>query len=118
MKAKYPKDTQKYQKHYSEKGLFAKIGKAFKKAGEKVVYNVLLLYYVMVNKDTPLHHKATIIGALGYFILPLDMIPDFLPFAGFTDDLAAIMTCINVVNANITPLIRQKTEQKMKENTH
>ncbi|MBR5835137.1 MAG: DUF1232 domain-containing protein [Bacteroidales bacterium] len=103
-----PEDLEKYQKHYSEKGLFAKIGKVFRKAGEKVIYHALLLYYVLVDKNTPFHHKATIVGALGYFIFPMDIVPDFLPIAGFADDLAAIMACIKAVNANITPEIRDK----------
>ena len=103
-----PKDLEKYQKHYSEKGLFSKVGKVFRKAGEKVIYHALLLYYVLIDKDTPLHHKAAIIGALGYFIFPIDIVPDFMPIVGFSDDLAAILACIKAVNANLTPAIRDK----------
>ena len=50
---------------------------------------------------------------MGYFILPLDLLPDLIPVLGFTDDLAAILACIRSVKANITPAIRQKAAQKL-----
>ena len=91
MDDKTPKDVTQYQKHYSEKGLLEKIGATFKKAGLKVIYYVLLLYYVLNDENTPMQHKMIIIGALGYLILPVDLIPDFIPVAGFTDDAAALL---------------------------
>ena len=48
-------------------------------------------------------------------ILPVDLIPDFIPVAGFTDDLGAIMTVYNMVKNNITPEIEEKVEQKIDE---
>lgn len=112
-KASTMNDIQKYQKHYSESGLFSKIGKACKRAGIKGMYLVLLLFYVLKDKKTPLDQKAMILGALGYFILPTDLIPDLIPILGFTDDIAAMMACIRTVRANITPEIRQKAVQKL-----
>ena len=115
MKAKYPKDTQKYQKHYSDKGLFDKIGRVFKRVGIKAIYYVLLLFYVVKDKNTPLKDKLVILGALGYFIFPTDIIPDFIPIVGFTDDIAAILACIKAVKSNITPAVKELATKKLND---
>ena len=115
MKTKYPKHTQKYQKHYSDEGLFKKIGKVFKKVGMKATYYVLILFYVVKDKNTPLKDKMVILGALGYFIVPVDMIPDFIPLAGFTDDIAALVACIKAVKANITPAVKEQALKKLND---
>lgn len=108
METKTPQDLEKYQKHYSEEGLLDKISKTFKKAGLKVIYYVLLLYYVLMDENTPFQQKMLIIGALGYFILPVDIIPDFIPAAGFADDAAAIVACLKTVRDNVTPEVKKK----------
>ena len=113
MDDKTPKDVTRYQKHYSEKGLLEKIGATFKKAGLKVIYYVLLLYYVLNDENTPMQHKMIIIGAVGYFILPVDLIPDFIPVAGFTDDAAALLACLKTVSENVTPEIKAKAINKL-----
>lgn len=112
---KAPKDLKPYAEHYSEKNLWKKIGKVAKKAGLKTVYMVLLLYYVLMSDKTPTKYKAMIIGALGYFILPLDMIPDFVPAVGYTDDVAAIAGAILAVAKCISPEIEAQAKTKLKE---
>ena len=59
--------------------------------------------------------KTTIIGALGYFILPLDILPDFIPMVGFTDDLSAILLALHAVWKNITPEIKAMAAAKASE---
>jgi uncharacterized membrane protein YkvA (DUF1232 family) len=86
-----------------------------KKAGAKVVYCALLLYYVLKSSSVPTEDKLIIIGALGYFILPLDLIADFIPIAGYTDDLAALIACYKAVKNNITPEIKQQAQNKYSE---
>ena len=54
------------------------------------MYAVLLLYYTLQKPEVPKKTKAVIIGALGYFILPVDLIPDMMLGVGFTDDLGAL----------------------------
>ena len=115
MKAKYPKDTRKYQKHYTDDGLFNKIGKAFKRVGMKIIYYILLLFYVVKDSNTPLKDKMVILGALGYFIFPADFIADFIPFVGFTDDIAAIVACISTIKSNITPAIKELARKKLND---
>lgn len=108
-------DLVKYEKNYSEDGLWKKIGNVAKKAGLKTVYMVLLLYYVLISDSTPKKYKAMIIGALGYFILPLDAIPDFVPAVGYTDDMAAIAGAILAVAKCISPEIEAQAKAKLEE---
>ena len=108
-------DLVKYEKNYSEDGLWKKIGNVAKKAGLKTVYMVLLLYYVLISDSTPKKYKAMIIGALGYFILPLDAIPDFVPAVGYTDDAAAIAGAILAVAKCISPEIEAQAKAKLEE---
>ncbi len=110
-----PKNIERYQKHYSESRLLSKIGRAFRKAGLKVIYPVLLLYYVLTDGNTPVSHKITIVGTLGYFILPFDLLPDLLPFLGYTDDAAALLACLKTIYSNITPQVRSKAQKKLQD---
>ena len=69
--------------------------------------DLLAAYYCAFDRDTPLPVKATLVGALAYFVLPLDAIPDVLPVIGFTDDAAVLATAIRLVANHISPLHRQ-----------
>lgn len=104
-----------YSKHYSEKSLFEKIMKFAKKAGIKVVYTVLLLYYTMTKKDVPAWAKTMIIGALGYFILPFDIIPDTIPVAGFTDDYGVLAAALAAVAMHIDDEVKDDARKKLKD---
>lgn len=108
-----PKDIEKYQKHYNEQDLARKLKKAARKAGIKVIYLALLLYYVLKSPSVTKADKSKIWGALGYFILPIDLIPDFLPVAGYTDDLAALLWAFWSVAKNVTPEIKAQAEEKL-----
>ena len=57
------------------------------KAGQSVIYASLLLFYVLQRPDVPKRVKIIVIGALAYFIAPIDAIPDFIAGIGYTDDL-------------------------------
>ncbi|MCR5395121.1 MAG: DUF1232 domain-containing protein [Bacteroidales bacterium] len=103
------------QKHYSEEGLWDKVKSVAKKAGIKVIYLALLLYYTATAESTPTAKKGIIYGALGYFILPIDLIPDVIPVAGFSDDLAALLACAAAVASCITPEIKQQAKDKLTE---
>lgn len=103
------------KQHYSEKGLWEKIAGVAKMAGLKVVYLALVLYYTATADTTPMSKKSLIYGALGYFILPIDLIPDVIPGVGFSDDLAALVACVTTVAICITADIRKKSESKLTE---
>ena len=98
----------KYRPYYNKEALGSKLLSSARLAGKKVVYYVLLLYYVLQSGTTKMADKAKIIGALGYFILPTDFIPDIMPVVGYTDDLAALAWCIYSVAKNVTPEIKEK----------
>ena len=113
METKQPKDVKVYQKYYSESEFWKKLGKVAVVAGCKLIYCALLLYYVLKSPDVLLKDKAMIIGALGYFILPIDLIPDFIPVVGYADDMAALAACYNAVKDNVTPEIEQQAQEKL-----
>ena len=69
-------DYSSYGCYFSNSGLWNKVKSVAQKAGVKVVYAVLLLYYVTIDENVSAGDKAKIYGALGYFILPIDFIPD------------------------------------------
>lgn len=110
-----PKDIEKYQEHYSEPKFAGKLAKVAKSAGRKMVYAALLLYYVLKSPSVKKGDKTTIVGALGYFILPLDILPDFIPMVGFSDDLSAILLALHAVWKNITPEIKAMAAAKASE---
>ncbi len=112
---KAPKDIEKYRKHYDEGKFGAKLPKVARKAGSKLVYAVLLLYYVLQSPGVTKADKTKIYGALGYFLLPLDILPDFIPLAGYTDDLTAVIWAVHTVWKNITPEIRAKAAGKTRQ---
>ena len=68
---------------------------------------LLAAYYCAFDRNTPLPVKATLVGALAYFILPVDAIPDVLPVIGFTDDAAVLATAIKLVASHIRPAHRE-----------
>ncbi len=102
-----------YSDHYNEKSLWNKLGEVAKLSGLKVVYPVLLLYFVMKDKNVDLKTKAIVVGALGYFILPTDAIFDLTPILGYTDDFGVLMYALNQISASITPEIRQKAKEQL-----
>ena len=110
-----PKNIEKYQDRYNEQDFIAKVTKAAKKAGIKVVYLALILYYVLKSPKVKMADKGKIWGALGYFILPIDLIPDFVPIAGYTDDLAALLWAFYSVAKNVTPEIESQARRKLHE---
>lgn len=113
--SKVPQNIESYQSNYSESGLWKKVKSVAKKAGIKTIYMVLFLHYVLKSPDVPLEDKAKIYGALGYFILPIDLIPDFIPVVGYSDDVAALAFALHAVWKNVTPEIKEQAQRKLRE---
>ena len=109
-------EVKKYSTYYSENKFWQKVQRIAKKVGATVIRPVFLLYYLLHDKDVPLHHKAYVIGALGYFILPFDLIPEsILPVIGFTDDVAVMGLVWKIVEDSVTPEIKAKADDKVME---
>ncbi len=108
-------DYGKYEQHYNDDNFWSKIKGYATKAGAKAVYSALKLYYGLQSPQTPQWAKGVIVGALGYFILPADLVPDLLPVAGFTDDLSVMLAALATVAVNITPEIKAQARKKMSD---
>jgi uncharacterized membrane protein YkvA (DUF1232 family) len=101
----------RHQRHYSDDGFWRKVRKYARIAGRGVIERALRLYYAAESPDTPAWARTVIFSALGYFILPADLIPDLVPAAGYTDDLGVLAGAIVTVAAHITPRIRHHARQ-------
>ena len=106
-------DTKQYEQHYNESSFWNKVLSMAKKAGLKLIYLALLLYYTLESRNVSKTDKAIIIGALGYFILPFDVIPDYIPFIGYTDDMTILYYAYKRVKTNINDHIREKAKNKL-----
>ena len=109
-----PADLSKYESEFSFDNLMNKIKESAKKAGLKAIYMALLLYYALESPTISTMDKAIIYGALGYFICPIDIIPDILPFVGLTDDIAVLAWAFSRVKKNVTDMTREKAKTKLK----
>ena len=69
--------------------------------------DLVAAYFCAFDRNTPRHVQIALIGALAYFVLPFDFVPDMLPFIGFTDDAAVLATAIRLVSAHIGPQHRK-----------
>ena len=106
-------DLQKYKDKFTQQGFFDKIQSYCKRAGAKLVYVALLLYYLLQSDKVSLKDKAIIIGALGYLISPLDIVPDAIPIAGLTDDLTVLLYALNKVWTSIDDDIKKQAQDKL-----
>ena len=109
-----PADLSKYEKDFSFDSLMSKIKETAKKAGLKAIYMALLLYYALDSPTISTVDKAIIYGALGYFICPIDIVPDILPFIGLTDDIAVLAWAFSRVKSNVNDMTREKAKTKLK----
>jgi uncharacterized membrane protein YkvA (DUF1232 family) len=87
----------------------------FKRVAARLPFaeDLLSAYYCAFDRQTPRHVQAALLGAIAYFILPFDFIPDMLPVLGFTDDAAVLATAIRLVSAHITPDHREAARTKL-----
>lgn len=104
-----------YEEAYSRKSFREKVAAFAPAAGKEVVRGALVLSRCLRDSDTPKWAKARIIGALGYFIFPLDAIPDAVPLAGFSDDLGVLALALATVALHIKPEHKRKAEKKLAE---
>ena len=101
------------ERSFVRQGFWKKLKGYAAKAGVSLVYKALQLYYVAQSPNCPKRVKMGIYSALGYFILPVDAIPDFIPLTGYTDDLAAIAMALLLAQVYITDDIRARARAKV-----
>ena len=104
-------ETTSYGRNYSESAFW----RVARKVGSKVAYPALLLLYELMDSDVPLRAKAEVVGALGYFIAPFDLIPDGIPVLGYTDDFAALSAMVSLTMQYITPRVKRQAKAKLRD---
>lgn len=97
-----------------EAHFWAKVGGVAKHAGYTVIEKALWLYFAARKPGVPPKARATIYGALGYLLLPADLIPDLLPFAGFSDDLGLLASAVGVVALHIDAAVKTQANAKLR----
>ena len=107
--------VKQYEKEYSETGFWDKVKGVAKKAGKEVIYNALKLYYALQSENVSAKEKGMIVGALGYFILPIDLIPDAIPLVGYTDDAALLLAVLSLLKESINEDVKKKAKDKLSE---
>ncbi len=108
-------DFMNYANRFTANDFIDKISRIAKRAGAKLVYAAFILYYTLQSDKVSKTDKAIIIGALGYMISPLDVIPDAIPIAGLTDDLAVLLYVLKKVWGSVDPEIQDKAKEKLKK---
>ena len=98
---------------YSDESFWVKLKRYAIVAGREVVERALTLYHVARDSDTPTWAKTVIYGALGYFIAPLDAVPDFTPIVGYSDDLLILSAAVATVALHITPEVRAQARHRL-----
>lgn len=73
--------------------------------------DVLAAYYCAVDGQTPLYAKAILMGAVAYFVTPIDVIPDFIAGFGFTDDAAVLLAAMKAIGDNLKPAHRERARE-------
>ena len=106
-------DFMSYANKFSASDFVDKISKIAKRAGAKLVYAALILYYTLQSEKVSKADKALIIGALGYLISPLDAIPDAIPIVGLTDDVGVLIYVLRKVWVNVDPEIKDRAKERL-----
>ncbi len=104
-----------YSDNFSENKFWKKLKNYAKQSGLKTVYSALLLFYAFKRNETPKWAKNVILGSLGYFLSPIDGIPDLTPFLGYTDDLGVMSFGLVLIACYINEEVREKAKSKLSQ---
>ena len=98
-----------------EAGLRRKFWKKLKSLASRLPFaeDLIAAHYCAFDRQTPLHVRAALVGAIAYFVLPTDFIPDVLPLVGYSDDAAVLAAAIKLVSSHITPHHREAAQQTL-----
>jgi uncharacterized membrane protein YkvA (DUF1232 family) len=91
-------------------GVFARL---LRRAGRTIARPALECYEMVIDGATPHQARLTVLAALTYLMIPLDLIPDFLPVAGFSDDMVALTALLGLCSRHITPAIRSRAQIRL-----
>jgi len=102
-----------YEKYYDENNFLTKLRKLVFRLGEEVVIHVLMLWFLLLSGKVPLKTRLLIMAALGYLVMPADLVSDFIPALGFTDDVAFLTYAFNQTSRYMDESIRKKAVEKL-----
>ena len=105
---------QKYADQFTESKLWGKLARFARTAGLKVVYTALLLFYAYRRKETPNWAKNVVLGTLGYFLAPIDALPDLTPFLGYTDDFGVLSFGLVIIAGYVNSEVKEKARARLK----
>jgi len=105
----------KFEDEYTDDGFWEKVKGFALTAGETVLENSLKLHYSALDPDTPMWAKTTSYAALGYFISPIDAVPDLTPVIGFTDDLGVLVAAVATLAAHIKSKHSNQAKETLKQ---
>lgn len=106
-------DFMSYSGKFTKSEFLDKISRIAKRAGAKLVYAALVLFYTLQSDKISVKDKAVIIGALGYLVSPLDVVPDAIPIVGLGDDLTVLIYVLNKVWGDVSDDIKSKAKEKL-----
>ena len=104
----------KYAENYDEKKMWSKIKDFFFEAGINLVIKVVQLWYVLQKPEVPVHIKVAIMGAIAYFVMPVDFVLDVLP-GGYHDDLLAVTLTLLAAEEYMDDEVRRKAREIVME---
>ena len=106
-------DFMSFANKFSPSDFVDKVARIAKRAGAKLVYAALILYYTLQSEKVSKADKALIVGALGYMISPFDAVPDAIPIVGLTDDLAVLLYVLKKVWVDVETEIKDKARERL-----
>jgi uncharacterized membrane protein YkvA (DUF1232 family) len=91
------------------------LARLLRRAGRTVARPALQCFELLLDGGTPHQARLTVLAALTYLLLPVDLIPDFIPAAGFGDDMVALTALLGLCSRHLTPAIRQRAQRRLDE---
>ena len=95
-----------------DEGLLKKV---LTRAGRSIALPALEAFEILMDVSTPPQVKVSMLAALTYLIMPVDLLPDFVPVAGFSDDLVALTAVISLWSNHLTPQIKARALSKLNQ---
>jgi hypothetical protein len=89
------------------------LARLLRRAGRTIARPAIECFEMLIDGGTPHQARLTVLAALTYLVLPLDLIPDFIPAAGFSDDLVAITALLGLCTRHLTADIRDRAQRKL-----
>ena len=91
----------------------AVLARLLRRAGRTLARPALECFEMLLDGSTPHQARLTVLAALTYLVVPLDLIPDFIPAAGFSDDMVALTALLGLCTRHLTPAIRQRAQRRL-----